>query len=368
VPVFQEQVMQVAMLAAGFTAGEADGLRRAMAAWKRKGGLEQYFERIVNGMTERGYERDFALQIFEQIKGFSDYGFPESHAASFALLVYASCWIKHAEPAAFLAAMLNSQPLGFYSPSQLVQDAKRHQVEVRAVDVMFSDVDATLEDLPHAPAVRLGLRLISGLKSNSAQRIVDARLKGPFESAEDLSRRANLEQYEMKLLAGADALTSLSGHRRQQVWDAAALHAPPVLLRDAPIDEEILELPEAPEGEEIVFDYASLGLTLRRHPMALLRERLVAMRFRSSRDLFDLPDGRLVRACGIVTLRQQPETAKGVTFVSLEDEYGSVQVIVWKSVREKQRKELMSARLLGVYGIWQRQDESRNLIARTLWI
>jgi error-prone DNA polymerase len=179
-----------------------------------------------------------------------------------------------------------------------------------------------------------------------------------------LSRRANLEQYEMKLLAGADALTSLSGHRRQQVWDAAALHAPPVLLRDAPVDEEILELPEAPEGEEIVFDYASLGLTLRRHPMALLRERLAAMRFRSSKDLFDLPDGRLVRACGIVTLRQQPETAKGVTFVSLEDEYGSVQVIVWKSVREKQRKELMSARLLGVYGIWQRQDESRNLIAQ----
>ena len=364
VPVFQEQVMQVAMLAAGFTAGEADGLRRAMAAWKRKGGLEQYFDRIVNGMTERGYERDFALQIFEQIKGFSEYGFPESHAASFALLVYASCWIKHAEPAAFLAAMLNSQPLGFYSPSQLVQDAKRHQVEVRAVDVMFSDVDATLEDLPHAPAVRLGLRLISGLKSSSAQRIVQARHQGPFESAEDLSRRANLEQYEMKLLAGADALTSLSGHRRQQVWDAAALHAPPVLLRDAPVDEEILELPEAPEGEEIVFDYASLGLTLRRHPMALLRDRLAAMRFRSSKDLFDLPDGRLVRACGIVTLRQQPETAKGVTFVSLEDEFGAVQVIVWKSVREKQRKELMSARLLGVYGIWQRQEESRNLIAQ----
>ena len=364
VPVFQEQVMQVAMLAAGFTAGEADGLRRAMAAWKRKGGLEQYFDRIVNGMTERGYERDFALQIFEQIKGFSEYGFPESHAASFALLVYASCWIKHAEPAAFLAAMLNSQPLGFYSPSQLVQDAKRHNVEVRAVDVMYSDVDATLEDLPHAPAVRLGLRLIGGLKSSSAQRIVDARNQGPFESAEDLSRRANLEQYEMKLLAGADALASLSGHRRQQVWDAAALHAPPELLREAPVDEDILELPEAPEGEEIVFDYASLGLTLRRHPMALLRERLTAMRFRSSKDLFDLPDGRLVRACGIVTLRQQPETAKGVTFVSLEDEHGAVQVIVWKSVREKQRKELMNARLLGVYGIWQRRDESRNLIAK----
>jgi len=364
VPVFQEQVMQVSILAAGFTPGEADGLRRAMAAWKRKGGLEKYYDRIVNGMTERGYDKAFALQIFEQIKGFSEYGFPESHAASFALLVYASCWLKHAEPAAFLAAMLNSQPLGFYSPNQLVQDAKRHGVDVRAVDVMFSDVDATLEDLPHEPAVRLGLRLISGLKRASAQRIVAARAQHPFESAEDLSRRANLEQYEMKLLAGADALASLSGHRRQQVWDAAALHAPPELLRDAPVEEDILELPEAPEGEEIVFDYSALGLTLRKHPMALLRERLTAMRFQSSAQLHDLPNGRQVRACGIVTLRQQPETAKGVIFVSLEDEDGAVQVIVWKGVREQQRKELMNAKLLGVYGTWQREDEVRNLIAK----
>jgi len=364
VPVFQEQVMQVSILAAGFTPGEADGLRRAMAAWKRKGGLEHYFDRIVDGMTSRGYERDFALQIFEQIKGFSEYGFPESHAASFALLVYASCWLKHAEPAAFLTAMLNSQPLGFYSPNQLVQDARRHGVEVRPVDVMFSDVDATLEDLPHEPAVRLGLRLISGLKSASAKRIVTARVQRPFEGAQDLSRRANLEQHEMKLLAAADALASLSGHRRQQVWDAAALHAPPELLRDAPVEEDILELPEAPEGEEIVFDYSALGLTLRRHPMALLRERLTAMGYRSSAQLRALPAGRLVRACGIVTLRQQPETAKGVIFISLEDEDGTVQVIVWKNVRDQQRHELLNAKLLGVYGIWQRDGEARNLIAR----
>jgi error-prone DNA polymerase len=364
VPVFQEQVMQVSILAAGFTPGEADGLRRAMAAWKRKGGLEKYYDRIVDGMTARGYKKEFALQIFEQIKGFSEYGFPESHAASFALLVYASCWLKHAEPAAFLAAMLNSQPLGFYSPNQLVQDAKRHGVDVRAVDVMFSEVDATLEDLPHEPAVRLGLRLISGLKSASAQRIVVARAHHPFESAEDLSRRANLEQHEMKILAGADALASLSGHRRQQVWVAAALHAPPELLRDAPVEEDNLELPEAPEGEEIVFDYSVLGLSLRRHPLALLRGRLTAMRFKSSRELHDFPNGRLVRACGIVTLRQQPETAKRVIFVSLEDEDGAVQVIVWKGVREQQRKELMNAKLLGVYGTWQREGEVRNLIAK----
>ena len=364
VPVFQEQVMQISILAAGFTPGEADGLRRAMAAWKRKGGLGHYYAKIVDGMTARGYDKEFAEQIFEQIKGFSEYGFPESHAASFALLVYASCWLKHAEPAAFLAAMLNSQPLGFYSPNQLVQDARRHQVEVRAVDVMYSDVDATLEDLPHPPAVRLGLRLITGLKSSSAQRIVQARAQAPFEGAEDLSRRANLEQYEMKLLAAADALASLSGHRRQQVWDAAALHAPPELLRDAPIEEDLLELPQAPEGEEIVFDYAALGLTLRRHPMALLRERLAGMRFLSSGQLHDLPNGRLVRACGIVTLRQQPETAKGVVFISLEDEHGTVQVIVWNKVREKQRPEVLKSKLLGVYGIWQREGEVRNLIAR----
>lgn len=364
VPVFQEQVMQIAMLAAGFTAGEADGLRRAMAAWKRKGGLEKYYSKLVDGMTSRGYDKAYAEQIFEQIKGFSEYGFPESHAASFALLVYASCWLKHAEPACFLAAMLNSQPLGFYSPNQLVQDAKRHGVEVRAVDVMFSDVDATLEDLPHEPAVRLGLRLISGLKTTSAERILAARADHPFEGAEDLSRRANLEQNEMRLLAAADALKSLSGHRRQQVWDASALHAPPALLRDAPVEEDILELPEAHEGEEIVFDYAALGLSLRRHPMSLLRDRLAAQRFKSSQELRDLPNGRLVRACGIVTLRQQPETAKGVIFVTLEDEYGAVQVIVWKGVREQQRKELMNARLLGVAGIWQREGEVRNLVAK----
>jgi len=366
VPVFQEQVMQISILAAGFTPGEADGLRRSMAAWKRKGGLEKYYDRIVDGMTERGYAKEFAVAIFEQIKGFSEYGFPESHAASFALLVYASCWIKHAEPAAFLAAMLNSQPLGFYSPSQLVQDAKRHGVEVRAVDVMFSEVDATLEDMPHEPAVRLGLRLIGGLRKESAARIVAARAAGPFDSGEDLSRRANLEQHEMKLLAAADALMSLSGHRRQQVWDAAALHAPPELLREAPVDEEILELPEAPEGEEIVWDYASTGLTLRRHPLALLRSRLEAKRFLSSSELRDLPNGRLVRACGMVTLRQQPETANGTIFVSLEDEGGAIQVIVWKRIRETQRKELLEARLMGVYGVWQREGEVRNLIARRL--
>jgi error-prone DNA polymerase len=366
VPVFQEQVMQVAILAAGFTPGEADGLRRAMAAWKRKGGLQQYYDRIVDGMTSRGYDKAFADGIFEQIKGFSEYGFPESHAASFALLVYASCWLKCNEPAAFLAAMLNSQPLGFYSPSQLVADAKRHGVEVRPIDVMTSDVDATLEDIEHRPAVRLGFRQISGMRAEAQARIVAARKEGAFLDADDLSRRAGLSQVEMKALAGADALRSLSGHRRQQVWDAAALTAAPALLRDAPIEEDYLELPEAPEGEEILWDYSSTGLTLRRHPLALLRSRLDKHRFLTSERLRFHADGSWVRACGIVTLRQQPSTANGVIFVSLEDEFGAIQLIVWKSVRESQRDVLLRSRFLGVQGWWQKKGDVANLVADKL--
>ena len=367
IPVFQEQVMQISILAAGFTAGEADGLRRAMAAWKRKGGLEKYYSKIVDGMTAQGYEKSFAEAIFEQIKGFSEYGFPESHAASFALLVYASCWIKCHEPAAFLAALINSQPLGFYSSSQLIQDARRHGVEVRPVDVMASEVDCTLEDIHHQLAVRLGFRVISGFRQASAQKMVSARLDSPFTSADDLARRAGLELHEMKMLAAADALVSLSGHRRQQVWDAAGLRPLPELFREAPIDEDILELPEAPEGEEIVWDYASTGLTLRRHPMALLRQRVAEKGYLSSSDLLTVEDGEMVRVCGIVTLRQQPETAKGTVFVSLEDEHGSIQVIVWKSLRERQRRELLESRLMGVYGYWQVANDVSNLIADTLF-
>ena len=358
VPIFQEQVMQLSILAAGFTPGEADQLRRAMAAWQRRGGLEQYHAKIIDGMTARGYTREFAESIFEQIKGFSEYGFPESHAASFALIVYASCWIKCHHPAEFLAAMLNSQPLGFYSPSQLVQDAKRHGVEVRPVDVMHSEFDCTLEEIEQQPAVRLGLRVIDGLRQAGARAIAAERRVAPFESAEELALRVGLDQHEMKLLAAADALHSLSGHRRQQVWDAAALKRAPELLRATPIEEEILELPPAPEGEEIVWDYASTGLTLRRHPLALLREQLKRRRLLTAGDLHDLPNGRRVRYCGIVTLRQQPDTANGTVFVSLEDETGVVQVIVWKSLRDRLRAPLRSARLMAVAGTWQREGGS----------
>jgi error-prone DNA polymerase len=360
IPIFQEQCMQIAVLAAGFTPGEADALRRAMAAWKRGGNLQQYERRLVDGMTARGYEPDFAQGVFEQIKGFSSYGFPESHAASFALLVYVSCWIKHHHPAEFLVAMLNSQPLGFYTPSQLVQDAQRHGVEVRPVDAVHSNVDCTLEA---GDAVRLGLRLVSGLKTESAERLVMARQRKPFTTTQDLARRANLDQPQMKLLAAADALAGLSGHRRQQVWDAAALRTAPELMKDAPVDEAPLALPEAPEGEAVVWDYDSLGLTLRRHPLALLRPQLAKRRLMSAEELNKAPNGRLVRHCGIVTLRQQPETASGVVFVSLEDETGVVQVIVWKHLRERQRTVLTQSRLLAVFGVWQREGEAKNLIA-----
>lgn len=366
VPLFQEQCMQLAILCAGFTAGEADGLRRAMAAWRRTGKLAQYEPRIVSGMMDRGYTEAFARNVFEQMKGFSSYGFPESHAASFALLVYASCWLKCHHPAEFLAAMLNSQPLGFYSTSQLVQDAMRHDVEVRRVDVMVSDVDSTLEGLPHPPAVRLGLRLIVGLPSAAAQRIVAAREVAPFDSAEDLARRAQLELHEMRILAGADALMSLAGHRRQQVWEASALRSVPKFLEQARFDEEPLEMAPAPEAEDVVWDYRSTGLTLRSHPLSFLRERFERHRLLSAAQLADVPDGRIVRYCGIVTVRQAPGTANGTTFVSLEDETGTVQVICWSSIRETQRAALLNSRLLAVKGRWQRRGQVCNIIAERL--
>lgn len=358
--------MQVAMIAAGFTANEADGLRRAMAASRRNAGLDRYREKIVSGMRERGYDEEFAQQIYAQIQGFSEYGFPESHAVSFALLVYASCWIKRHHPAEFLAGLLNSQPLGFYAPSHLVQDACRHGVEVRPADVTHSDYDCTLEGLPHPPAVRLGLRMVKGFSRACAERVMAARGTGPFDSAQDLALRAGLEQSDMRRLAGADALRSLSGHRRNQVWDAAALRRAPQLLQDAPVHEAPFELPAAPEGEEVAFDYSTTGLTLRRHPLALLRPLLAKRRLSTTEELLAQPNGRIARACGIVRMRQQPQTGNGTVFVSLEDETGIVQVIVWRRLRDAQRSVLLRATLLAVYGTWQREGEVCNLIAGRL--
>ncbi|MDQ2821077.1 MAG: error-prone DNA polymerase [Pseudomonadota bacterium] len=372
VPIFQEQVMQVAILGAGFTPGEADELRRAMAAWKRKGGIEKYYERIVTGMLGNGYTLEFAEAIFSQIQGFGEYGFPESHAASFALLAYASSWLKCHEPGAFLCALLNSQPMGFYSPSQLVQDARRHGIDVRPVDIAISNWDSTLEekgrsgDPESQPAVRLGLSLQRGMSREAVARIEDARAIRPFDSVADLARRAHLDRADLQVLAGSNALASLAGNRREALWQAVGAVPDKDLLRPTTIDEAMPTLAPPSEGEDIVGDYRAAGLTLGRHPLALLRKRLLDNRFMPASTLYDYKDGQLARACGLVTVRQRPGTAKGVLFLTLEDETGNVNVIVWKSLVEQQRKEVLGAPLLGVYGIWQRQGEVRHLVAKRL--
>src|SRR5258706_13799734 len=266
VSIFQEQVMQLAVVAAGFTPGEADRLRRAMASWKRRGGIEPFRDKLVNGMLERGYTREYAEQIFQQIQGFGEYGFPESHAASFALLVYVSSWLKRHEPAAFACALLNSQPLGFYSSSSIVQDAKRHGVEVRPADVLVSGVDSSLEPGSDGkPALRLGLGMIKGLKVSSSEQLVRARIDSSFTSTEDLARRAGLNRHDLSCLAAADALSSLSGHRREALWETLAVDDPTRLgLPASPVDLPKLAVPTV--GPEIVADYDSMGLPLRHHP------------------------------------------------------------------------------------------------------
>jgi len=468
VPIFQEQVMQICSIAAGFTPGEADQLRRAMAAWRRDGHVHEFEQRIKDGMAARGYDAEFADSIFRQICGFGEYGFPESHAYSFALLAYVSAWLKCHEPAIFAAALLNSQPMGFYAPSQLVQDARRHGVEVRPVDVSASDWDCSLEhpgaehagfvrgepvcaasgsarraaaragrhaggagyqtagagprdvgaglgtvraelvEAPahrepvevsdewqrgiaagastssarteseentarlarHQPAVRLGLRMVAGFSQEAAERLMQARRVRAFTDVDDLARRARLDARELQLLAQADALRSLAGHRRRQLWAAAGQELPRALLADAAPRETDAEQPllaEAPEGEAIALDYAATGLSLRRHPLALLRPRLARRGWKSAEELKAVRDGARVWACGIVTMRQQPETAKGVIFVTLEDETGSVNVIVWRHVRERQRTELLRSRLLAVAGHWQVSPEGvMHLVARRL--
>jgi len=366
VPIFQEQVMQVAMVAADFSAEEADELRRAMAAWRRKGGLERHEQKLIAGLLKNGYPEEFATRLCRQIRGFSEYGFPESHSVSFALLAYVSSWIKYYEPAIFLAALLNSQPMGFYQPSQLVQDARRHGVEVRPVDVLASDWECTLE--PGAsgePAVRLGLGMVKGFPGKAAQRLVAARSQQPYTSIDDLARRAALDKDELRPPADAGALAAIAGHRHNAHWAiAGAESAPP--LQAAPVRDTAPRLAAPTEGEDLTADYASLGLTLGRHPLALLRARLKRMRFSTAADLSGVPNGSPAHAAGIVTARQHPGTASGTTFVTLEDETGNVNVVVWKQVFEKHRRVLLGATLMGVYGVLERKGDVMHLIARRL--
>lgn len=359
--------MQLAVAAAGFTPGEADRLRRAMAAWRRKGSLGPFEQRLVDGMRERGYDEGFARQVFQQILGFGEYGFPESHAASFALLVYVSAWLKHHEPAAFCCALLNSQPMGFYAPAQLVRDARAHAVEVRPVDVAASDVESTLErGRGGEPALRLGLDRVRGLSAAGAERLVAARPPQGFESVQAMAELAALDRADLDALAAAGALGGLAGHRHRAAWQVGGVERPLPLLPSIRIPEGVPMLRAPGEGEDIVADYRAMGLTLGRHPLALLRPRLESAGWRTATDLWNCESGERVRTGGIVVTRQRPGSAAGVTFVTVEDETGHVNLIVWKAVAERQRRVLLGARLLGVAGTVQREGDVLHVIARRL--
>ncbi|WP_449121578.1 error-prone DNA polymerase [Pseudomonas viridiflava] len=372
VPLFQEQVMEVAIIAADYTPGEADQLRRSMAAWKRHGGLEPHRERLTKGMLKNGYEQDFADRIFEQIKGFGSYGFPESHAASFALLTYASCWLKCHEPAAFTCALINSWPMGFYSPDQLLQDARRHHIEIRPVDVRYSDWDCSLEPIEHPDytrnlAIRLGMRMVRGFREDDALRIERARATRAFSDATDLTIRAGLDNRAAESLADSGALRGLIGHRHRARWEVAGVEAQRPLFDDLPSEEHQVTLPLPTVAEDLVADYATLGTTLGPHPLALLRRQLAAKRFRSSRDLLTLENDRTLSVAGLVIGRQRPGTASGVTFVTLEDEFGMVNVVVWRDLAERQRKVLVGSQLLQVFGRLESKSGVRHLIAQRLY-
>src|ERR1700730_576085 len=368
VPIFQEQVMQLAIVAAGFSPREAERMPRAMAAWKRKGGLEPFQRQLIDGMRERGYAESFAQQIFSQILGFGEYGFPESHAASFALLVYTSAWLKHYEPAAFCAALINSQPMGFYAPAQLVRDARSHGVEVRAVDVASSDWDCTLERRADGrPALRLGLRLVKHLSSEGAARLLAARATRGFDTIADLAGRAELDRRDLEALAAADALAGVTGHRHRAVWQVSGVErALPLLPAATGPGAGIQALRVARGGQDIVADYGSTGLTLRRHPLCLLREKLRRRGVLPTQDLWDQPHGTKVITAGLVITRQRPGSAGGVTFVTMEDETGFVNLIVWNNVAVAQRAALLESGLLEVQGKLQREGDVQHVIAQRL--
>jgi error-prone DNA polymerase len=376
VPIFQEQVIKLAMVAAGFSGGEADQLRRAITSWGRNSKLLTFEEKLTQGMIERGYNEDFARRLFEQIKGFGGYGFPESHSASFALLAYISAWLKRHHPAAFVVGLLNSQPMGFYSPSQLIQDARRHGVTVLSIDVNHSDWDHQLLDSRSAqqnqPALRLGLRLVRGLSRQGAQRVVEARQRNPFRQISHLRQWAALNKRDMEALADADALQSLSGHRHQSQWQIMALEQPKPLLRDeqyqnASYFDDGVQLPAPQIAEEVLSDYRATGLTLRAHPLSLLRDRAPFNRCKRHTDLASIGHKRFVRIAGLVTCRQRPGTASGVLFLTLEDETGNSNIVVWERTQQHFRQALMNGKLLLVNGIVDTKDNVTHVIAGALY-
>jgi len=382
--------MQLAMVAAGFSGGEADQLRRAMAAWKRKGGLEPYHDKLVQGMLERGYEQKFAEQLFQQIKGFGDYGFPESHSASFALIAYVSSWLKCYHPAAFCCALLNSQPMGFYAPAQLIQDAERHGVKVLPIELNSSFYDCTLEfpegyrkpdkhsRLTLEPEVRIGFCLAKGLSEPGANAIIEARQFGVFINIQDLVFRSGINKKDLESLAATDALKGLSGDRHRAFWQASGVEKDgqrrdiqsfsffaDTEFADNDFGVDVL-LPVASEGQNIVSDYTSTGFTLRRHPLAFFRDHLNNYQVSTASQLALIDNEANVKVTGLVTCRQRPLTAAGVIFLTLEDESGFINVVVWPNLGEKLRPIVRQATLLGVAGHVQKSDGVIHLIAREL--
>ncbi|KIP83317.1 DNA polymerase [Stenotrophomonas maltophilia] len=371
IPLFQEQVMEL-VIHAGYEPHEADHLRRSMAAWRSGGDMNPHRERIRGLMEKKNYSSEFIDQIFEQIKGFGAYGFPQSHAASFAKLVYISCFLKRHEPAAFACALLNAQPMGFYSASQIVQDARRGSAErggvaVLPVDVCISDWDNTLEggDTRNQPAIRLGLRQLAGCSEAAARAVMAARAQAPFADVADLCRRARLDAKARQVLADGGALAALAGNRNAARWAVAGIERAMPLLDGSP-DEQDIVLPAPNVAEEMLSDYRASGLTLGEHPLALLRTRLQQERALDSRQLRATAHGRGVHTIGLVTQRQKPGTANGTVFVTLEDEHGMVNVVVWSHLALRRRKALLGSRLLGVRGRWECVDGVRHLIAGDL--
>jgi error-prone DNA polymerase len=366
VPLFQEQAMKIAIVAAGFTPAEADGLRRSMATFKFKGLVNQYEEKLINGMLAKGYSIEFAKRIFKQLEGFGSYGFPESHAASFALLVYVSCWLKHYYPDAFATALLNSMPMGFYQPAQIVIDAQKHEVEVREVDINYSDWDNLLEEKSGKYfAIRLGFRQIKGLSEEEMKVLADCRKNGyPGITA---LRDAGVSMGSLERLADADAFRSIGLDRRKALWEVSALKDMPVELFKGQPSESVLEtqveLPLMAKGEHVVQDYATVGLSLKAHPVSFVRDQLDMLRIRSCHHINNgSTDGQLVKVAGLVLVRQRPGTAGGVCFITIEDETGYSNLVVFEKLFETYRKEILHSRLLMVEGRLQREGQVVHVI------
>jgi error-prone DNA polymerase len=368
VPLFQEQAMKVAIVGAGFTPAEADALRRSMATFKFSGGVSRFHDKLVEGMVERGYERSFADRTFKQIEGFGSYGFPESHAASFAKIAYASCWMKCHHPDIFCAALLNAQPMGFYAPAQIVYDARKHGVEVRPVCINASRWDCTIEEQAgRHRAVRLGLRMVRGLANKDAARVVAARAEGAFRNVEDVWRRSGVPVAALQKIADADGFAGLGFDRRQALWRTKGLGEAPLPLFAAADAREEGREPEVAlramsEGREVVEDYHSVQLSLRAHPLRFLRPDLEEMGLTRCADLARVKDGRKIAVAGLVLVRQRPGSTN-VTFVTIEDETGVANVIIWQRLFETYRRVVMSAPMMAVRGTLQREGEVIHVIA-----